>query len=155
QPQPKDSYLTELLTILGKTTSFDAFLVTVSVLAETQSDARQVIPTVIRNAERLGIYGQHSLTAETPEGAVAREVTELITRMSKRQPGSDRKQAVGYRQGVQEAAAGEQAPPVMQKISEADGDTKSNDPTVPGEVGHLKLALKKALPTAVIEIVPA
>ncbi len=52
------TFVNELLTILNETRSPDAFLVTITVLSELKPDARQVVSTIIRNAERLKLFAQ-------------------------------------------------------------------------------------------------
>jgi hypothetical protein len=82
-PNVKDPYIAELLDILAQTKSVDAFLATVGLLAEMQGDEPSVIPTVIRNAERLGIYGRHALDKDGPGLELARQLTEQLTEMAR------------------------------------------------------------------------
>jgi hypothetical protein len=81
----KDSLRDELLAILGQTKSVDAFMATVTLLADLP-DARSAIPTVIRNAERLGIYGQHALSlppnSPNSPSLVASQLTDHLKRMA-------------------------------------------------------------------------
>jgi uncharacterized protein (TIGR03067 family) len=77
-----DPYVAELLDLIAQTKSVDAFMVTVKLLAEESPEARQVIPTVIRNAERLGIYGRFAIDNEVRGATVAKQVTELIAQIS-------------------------------------------------------------------------
>ncbi len=90
QPEPtpapvveKDPYVAELLEILGTTKSVDAFLTTVSLLADVVPEGRKVIPAVIRNAERLGIYGRHVLDENAMEGMVAKQLTAQLMQMAR------------------------------------------------------------------------
>jgi hypothetical protein len=80
--EAKVPYVADLLDLVGQTKSVDAFLVTVSLLAKARPDARQVVPAVIRNAERLGIYGRYAFNEEAPGAEVAKQLTELLGRMS-------------------------------------------------------------------------
>jgi len=56
-------YAKELLDILQTTHSVDAFVVTLNLLADADVEPRTAIPVIVRNAERLGIFGD-SLAAE-------------------------------------------------------------------------------------------
>ncbi len=82
-PPAKPAYVAELLDILKETKSVDTFIVTLRLLTHARPDHRQVVPTVIRNAERLGIYArhtleaQHGLEAETC-AAVSSAIDELV-----------------------------------------------------------------------------
>jgi hypothetical protein len=78
----KDPYVLELLDILGQTKSVDAFLVTVALLAEVKPEARSAIPVVIRNAERLGIYGRYALEKDSASGDLARQLAEQLKQMA-------------------------------------------------------------------------
>jgi hypothetical protein len=113
RPEVKDPYVAELLDILSQTKSVDAYLVTLSLLAEARYEPQQVLPVVIRNAERLGIYGRHALDEEAPGFEVARDVTELIGQMAHgKAPAKGKKgrrQSTGGKSGVsrlQEAPQG-------------------------------------------------
>jgi hypothetical protein len=90
----KDPYVADLLDLIAQTKSVDAFLVTVSLLAESKADAKQVVPAVIRNAERLGIYGRYAFDEEARGAEVAKQLTELLGVMSKSKSGSERKKDV-------------------------------------------------------------
>ncbi len=79
--QVKDPYLRELVEVLGETRSVDAFLAVVTVLARENKEARAVVPAVIRNAERLGIFGRFALDKDAPEAQLAQNVTELLDQM--------------------------------------------------------------------------
>jgi hypothetical protein len=79
----KDPYVAELLDVISQTKSVDAFLVTVSLLADARAEPKQVLPVVIRNAERLGIYGRYAFDEEARGAEVARQLTELLGQMSK------------------------------------------------------------------------
>jgi hypothetical protein len=83
QQEVKDPYVAELLDLIGQTKSVDAFLVTVSLLADARAEPKQVLPVVIRNAERLGIYGRHAFDDEPKGAEVAKQLTELLGQMSK------------------------------------------------------------------------
>ena len=50
-------YAKELLDILQTTHSVDAFVVTLNLLADADVEPRTAIPLIVRNAERLGIFG--------------------------------------------------------------------------------------------------
>jgi hypothetical protein len=77
-----DPYVADLLAVLKETKSVDAFLVTLGLLVDAQPDHRQVVPVVIRNAERLGILADHWLTDEAGKRAKIREVvTRAIERL--------------------------------------------------------------------------
>src|SRR5262249_12661779 len=57
QESRRDAKFTdELLSILNETKSPDAFLVTLSILQEVKPDAQEVVPAIIRNAERLRLF---------------------------------------------------------------------------------------------------
>jgi hypothetical protein len=71
-----------LLDILDQTKSVDAFLTAVSFLAE-EPEARTAIPAVIRNAERLGIYGRFTLDEKASGAAMAKQLTAQLTQMAK------------------------------------------------------------------------
>jgi hypothetical protein len=85
-PLVADPYVTPLVEVLDQTKSIDAFLVSVQLLAEVRPTPRQAIPKIIRNAERLGIYGEHGLKMDSPKAKVASELTALLLRMSKDRP---------------------------------------------------------------------
>jgi hypothetical protein len=72
----KDPYIAELLTILQETKSVDAFIMTLNLLVDARPDHRQVVPAVIRNAERLGLLAKHMLKQDAGREA---DVAELIT----------------------------------------------------------------------------
>jgi hypothetical protein len=77
-----DPYVAELLGILKETKSVDAFLVTLGLLVDAKPDHRQVVPSVIRNAERLGIYGKHAMNEqEGPEAEIVMLVGEAIKKL--------------------------------------------------------------------------
>src|SRR5262245_808287 len=76
----------QLVEILGKTRSTDTFVVTLGLLVESKADPR-VIPVVILNAERLGIFDDH-LTDDSPKSKLADGVREMIQMIQK--PGSNR-----------------------------------------------------------------
>src|SRR6516225_1480091 len=82
---------------MSQTKSVDAFLVSVSLLAEVKPEARQVIPAVIRNAERLGIYGRYAIDEKAKGAEVAKQLTELIGQMSKGKSGAKNKKVDRYR----------------------------------------------------------
>ena len=82
--RPQDDRLaTELLAILEKTKSSDAFLVTLAQLKECGTDAKRVIPVAIRNAERLGIFDDHLFRPDDTKGEIAKEVAEMLGEMRK------------------------------------------------------------------------
>src|SRR5262249_54632450 len=87
----KDPYVADLLDLISQTKSVDAFLVSVSLLAEAKTEARQVIPAVIRNAERLGIYGRYAIEEQAKGAEVAKDLTELIGKMIKGKGSNDKK----------------------------------------------------------------
>jgi hypothetical protein len=80
--EAKAEYTEQLLDILGKTRSTDTFLVTLSLLVEGKADIR-VIPEVIANAERLGIFDDHLTGDDTPKSKLASEVQEMILQIQK------------------------------------------------------------------------
>jgi uncharacterized protein (TIGR03067 family) len=82
RPDVKDPYIAELLDVIVETKSVDAFLVTVRLLIDAKPEARQVLPMVIRNAERLGIYGRHVLDEKTPSAKLVQEMNGLIRELS-------------------------------------------------------------------------
>jgi hypothetical protein len=89
--QVKDPYVAELLDLISQTKSVDAFLVSVSLLAEAKAEARLVIPAVIRNAERLGIYGRYAIEEKAKGAEIAKDLTELIGKMIKTKGDSNHK----------------------------------------------------------------
>src|SRR6516164_2654211 len=91
RPPAMDPYVVDLLDLISQTKSVDAFLVSVSLLAEAKTEARQVIPTVIRNAERLGIYGRYAMEEKAKGAQVAKDLTELIGKMIKGKGSNDKK----------------------------------------------------------------
>lgn len=88
RPAQKITYIAELIDILEQTKSVDAFMATVSLLAESlQAEAKQerqsAIPVVIRNAERLAIYGRHVLDDEASGVELAKQLTNLLRQMAR------------------------------------------------------------------------
>jgi hypothetical protein len=78
---PEDPYVADLLDLIKETKSVDAFLVTVSLLAETKGEKKRFIPAVIRNAERLGIYERFTIKEQEPGAQAAALLTGLIDRL--------------------------------------------------------------------------
>ncbi len=83
RPNVKDPYVAELVDLMIETKSVDTFLVTLNLIAESKTEARQVIPTIIRNAERLGIYGKNLSDEDSKMGELANDVSDIIFEMSK------------------------------------------------------------------------
>src|SRR5262245_54638293 len=77
--QEKKKYVGELLTILEKTHSPDAFLVTLTRLRDAGAGPHLVIPCAIRNAERLGIFEAHLFNEGDPKAGRASAVAAVIT----------------------------------------------------------------------------
>jgi hypothetical protein len=59
-PTADEQFFRELLGILNETRSQDAFLVTLSILQELKADPYRAVPVIIRNAERLKLFGRTS-----------------------------------------------------------------------------------------------
>jgi hypothetical protein len=72
----KDPYVADLLGILQETKSTEAFLTTLDALVEAKPDHRQVVPAIIRNAERIGIYGGANQQISSRVGAAIRKLTQ-------------------------------------------------------------------------------
>jgi hypothetical protein len=75
----------ELMELLGKTRSTDTFMVTLTLLVESKASVR-VIPEVIANAERLGIFEDHLMDDDNPKSKLAESVKDMILQIQK--PGS-------------------------------------------------------------------
>jgi protein involved in polysaccharide export with SLBB domain len=75
-----EPYVADLIGILRETNSPDAFVVALDLLVEEKPDHRQVVPVIIRNAERLGIYGRQP-SKEKPDWA--EETTAAIRKLSR------------------------------------------------------------------------
>lgn len=124
-PTVDDPYVAELLDVIEKTKSMDALLVTAAVLAAEKPNARQVVPTLIRNAERLGIYGRYALDKDAPEIAVVNQFTDLVLQISKDKAARQRRVAAAApppkvdAQVRPSAARPEDFEPVVQSIVEA------------------------------------
>src|SRR5262249_23724972 len=58
--EARGEYLDNLCIIIEETRSPDAFMVTLRCLDDDKADPRTLIPLAIRNAERLGILGDHA-----------------------------------------------------------------------------------------------
>ena len=52
----REDVIRELRTILCETTSPDTFCITITMLQKLKADSPELIPVIIRNAERLGIF---------------------------------------------------------------------------------------------------
>jgi hypothetical protein len=130
----KDPYVADLLDVISQTKSVDAFLVTVSLLADARAEPRQVLPTVIRNAERLGIYGRYAFDDEARGAEVAKQLTELLGHMARGKAGSDRKKdvppTVSYSPAAQTLP---QTEPTEEKFQKADYRTPIRPPVVEGK----------------------
>jgi hypothetical protein len=73
----KEDLVAELITILNTTESFDTFFVAVNLLEDIGAAAKPAIPTIIRNAERLGAFKNHFLT----KGDETDNVEEIYKRL--------------------------------------------------------------------------
>jgi hypothetical protein len=92
----KEHVVGELVTILNETKSPDTFVVTVSCLGMMGHDARMAVPSIIRNAERLGLLKEVSEFAweESCEDAkpgkqqrIAEGIMDCLDQILSRQPG--------------------------------------------------------------------
>jgi hypothetical protein len=89
RPFVKDPYIAELLAIMQETKSVDAFVMTLTVLVDAQPDHRLVVPTVIRNAERLGLFADRALKDEGGHyAAVSDFITASIDKLVHRETGT-------------------------------------------------------------------
>jgi hypothetical protein len=71
-----------MLAILNETKSVDTFLMTLGLLADAKADHRAILPTVIRNAERLGIFARHVLQGESsPDAEAFAAVSKAIEKL--------------------------------------------------------------------------
>jgi len=61
---PKQGLVPELVAILNETKSLDTFLVTLRLLEGMGKQAEPAIPAIIRNAERLEVFKDHSAHKE-------------------------------------------------------------------------------------------
>jgi len=84
--QTADGYIADLMVLIDETKSVDAFLITVTLLAEAKPKAETVLPALIRNAERLGIFERHILKQDALEARIVQRLTEIIVQMSKNTP---------------------------------------------------------------------
>ncbi len=76
-------YVQSLLSILELTQSVDTFQVTLSLLEDVPLDRREVVPLVIRHAERLGIFADHF--GEQRE-ELAEAVGQFLEKLAARKP---------------------------------------------------------------------
>jgi hypothetical protein len=77
-------YTKELLDILQTTRSVDAFVVTLHLLADTDMDARTVLPVVVRNAERLGVFADSLAQDKDDEDKAFTLIMEMIDKLANR-----------------------------------------------------------------------
>lgn len=85
----EDRYVGELLDILERTQSSDAFVVTLRLLVEMNAGPRRVVPVAIRNAERLGIFARnHLFEKDNAKGdpMAATAVSQAIGELAKARP---------------------------------------------------------------------
>jgi peroxiredoxin len=57
--KPGPDLVEEMIELLNKTDSTDTFFITLKLLEGMKQDAKMVIPAIMRNAERLGIFKSH------------------------------------------------------------------------------------------------
>ena len=79
----KAAYTEQLLEVLTKTRSTDTFLVTLALLVESKPEPTTVVPIVILQAERLGIFGDHLVGDDGPKAELAHEVKDMILQIQK------------------------------------------------------------------------
>lgn len=77
----KAAYTDQLLEVLSKTRSTDTFLVTLALLVESKPEAVTVVPIVLMQAERLGIFGDNLTDPESPKSELANEVKDMILQL--------------------------------------------------------------------------
>ena len=93
RPNLKDPYVAELVDLMSETKSVDTFLVTLNLIAESNAEVRPAIPAIIRNAERLGIYGKNLSDTDSKAGELAKDVSEIIFEMSKAKASTEAKKS--------------------------------------------------------------
>ena len=77
---PKQGLLLELVAILNETKSVDTFVVTLSLLEGMGKQAEPAIPTIIRNAERLGLFKDHS-SPRAANGELAEDILGCLEKI--------------------------------------------------------------------------
>jgi len=79
----KAAYTEQLLEVLAKTRSTDTFLVTLALLVESKPEPTTVVPIVLMQAERLGIFGDNLTDPDSPKMELAGEVKDMILQLQK------------------------------------------------------------------------
>src|SRR5439155_10774181 len=81
----KPDLLTEMTLVLCSTQSVDTFFVTLGLLEKMGMKAQPAIPAILRNAERLGIFKNHT----TEKGRDAELVERVAEALHKIRAGED------------------------------------------------------------------
>jgi hypothetical protein len=97
----KEKLVQELIAILNETKSPDTFIVTASALGMMGHDARPAVPSIIRNADRLGLLkGISELAGEESEEAkptrqqrIAEGIMDCLDQILSKQPSNGGKTA--------------------------------------------------------------
>ncbi len=79
-PPRKGGLVEELIDVLDKTHSADAFLVTLKLLEKLGTPAVSAIPAIVRNAERLGLFKDH-LHAKDRDSELVNEIARSIEQL--------------------------------------------------------------------------
>jgi hypothetical protein len=84
---PRKELIEELIDILNTTKSRDTFLATLTLLQPMKKRAQVAVPAILRNAERLGIFNNHTAAflqdeeeaAKNPDVKLGQKVMEILT----------------------------------------------------------------------------
>jgi hypothetical protein len=75
----KGDLVSELIAVLDETQSVDTFLVTLGLLESMEAKAQPAIPSILRNAERLGVFKNHL----TSKGRDTEQVESIVKSLEK------------------------------------------------------------------------
>ncbi|HYT87149.1 MAG TPA: hypothetical protein VEL76_00385 [Gemmataceae bacterium] len=92
-----DEFVKESLSILNETRSSDAFIVTILALHRAGVDGKLLVPAIIRNAERLKLFGDAASDQGTDQKEmITREIMLMLKKPTKKARSTPRPPAIPF-----------------------------------------------------------